>query len=59
MRVIRGEYVNAAAVSSMVGVSGGGRMKKNVSDENGEADLEGSDTFYKDSDAYGSDDFNE
>ena len=43
----------------MVGVSGGGRMKKNVSDENGEADLEGSDTFYKDSDAYGSDDFNE
>ena len=59
VRVVRGEYVNAAAVSSMVGVSGGGRMKKNVSDKNGEADLEGSDTFYKDSDAYGNDDFNE
>ena len=59
VRVIRGEYVNAAAVSSMVGVQGGGRMKNNVSDKNGEADLGGDDTFYKDSDAYGSDDFNE
>lgn len=57
VRVIRGEYVNAAAVSSMVGVSGGGRMPKNVSDENGEFDLEGDDQFYTDSDAYGRDDF--
>lgn len=56
-RVIRGEYVNAAAVSSFVGVSGGGGMPKNVSDESGERDLGGDDTFYKDSDAYGRDDF--
>lgn len=57
VRVIRGEYVNASAVSSFVGVSGGGSMKANVSDKEGEEDLGGSDKFYHDSDSYGSEDF--
>lgn len=57
MRVIRGEYVNAAAVSTMVGVSGGGRLPKNAHEK--DFDLDGDDDIYKDSDGHNVDDFDE
>lgn len=61
IRVIRGEYVDADTVASLIEqaavAKGGGRMPKNVSDKNGEIDLNGDDDFYADSDAYGKDDF--
>lgn len=53
IRVIRGEYLNAAAVSTMMNVKGGGRMEKNVSDQYGERDIAGDDDIYMDSDEYG------
>lgn len=56
VRVIRGEYLNATAVSDIVGVDGGGRMPKN--DNENDRDLGGNDKIYKDSDAHEQDDFN-
>lgn len=59
VRVIRGEYANADAVSSAVGGTGGtggmGKMPANVNEE--DRDPGGDDDIYKDSDAYGKDDF--
>ncbi len=61
IRVIRGEYVDADTVASLIEkaavAKGGGRMPKNTIDKNGEIDLNGDDDFYADSDAYGKDDF--
>lgn len=56
VRVIRGEYVNASAVSTAVGgEAGAGKMPSNVNEE--DRDPGGDDDIYKDSDAYGKDDF--
>lgn len=57
VRVIRGEYVNAAAVSGFVGVSGGGRLPMNTYEK--DFDLGGDDDIYNDSDAYGAIDVDE
>ena len=57
VRAIRGEYVNAQAISTLtVGGVGGtgkgnGRAPKNVNES--DFDLEGKDVFYNDSDGYG------
>lgn len=58
VRVIRGEYVNAAAVSSLAAsIDGGGKLPMNVHD--GERDLGGNDKIYQDSDGHNVDDFDE
>lgn len=54
-RVIRGEYVNANDVSHPAPGQNGGQMPKNVNEE--DRDPGGDDDIYKDSDAYGRDDF--
>lgn len=56
IRVIRGEYLNATSISTIVGVDGGGRMPKNENES--DRDLGGNDKIYKDSDAHEQDDFN-
>lgn len=59
VRVIRGEYVNAAMVSTVVsgdnGLFGGGRLPMNENEV--DRDLGGLDKFYKDSDQHNDDDF--
>ena len=59
VRVIRGEYVNASAVSTVLGAAEvhGERLPANVNE--GDSDPGGLDKFYKDSDAYDADDFEE
>lgn len=57
VRIIRGEYLNAAAVTSMLNVKGGGRMPNILNDEFGELDLEGDDQEYNLSDSYDQDEF--
>ena len=57
VRVIRGEYVNAASVSSVAPGAKekpSGRVPKNVNES--DFDLEGDDDIYKDSDSYGTED---
>ena len=57
VRVIRGEYINADAVSSIVA---GPKVQttKKITDSD-DRDLSGDDVFYKDTDSHGSDDYDD
>ena len=57
VRVIRGEYINADAVSSIVAGPNVQTTKK-ITDSD-DRDLSGDDVFYKDTDSHGSDDYDD